>query len=215
MKSSSARRIRQALPALRLASLALATWLLGACGSSSSDPAKTRSATPTPAPASMTQRLMEDGGFQRDEEGNWNPQSNRRSSFEGKRETTHFQARQDKKSYQAGDFKKSAFWGKTEYPGKTYDGQTDGSRFATRSREQGKTPRENATRAQIPGSYQTDQIPTTAARETRTDAVRSGESLYVESNRGGVEDPVVIDWREQRALNVEQTKGILGRPSGN
>ena len=92
----------------------------------------------------MSARLNEKAGFVQDSEGKWAPRVNRRSSFETKGESPYFKGEYGKKEYKAGDYAKKSWQGGKSFETKTYQGETDGSRFAKSSRFDGQAAREGS-----------------------------------------------------------------------
>lgn len=184
----------------------LAAVLLASCASDSKPPEAA-----APAQRSLSERLNESGGYKQDAEGNWKPTNDKRSSFEGQGATYDSKKSYRKETYQTGDYAKKSWWGNKEYGRQSYSGNTDGSRFQTPSRLQGQGAREANTHAKIPDSYQTDLYQTGAARETGTSSIAKPSNDGIENRQKVFQQPEIIDWREQRELSMEQSKGILGR----
>jgi hypothetical protein len=184
----------------------LAAILLASCASDS----KPQAAAASP-PKSLSQRLNESGGYKQDSEGNWKPTNDKRSSFESQGETYDSRKGYQKQTYKTGDYTKKSWWGNKEYDRKSYTGNTDGSRFQSTSNLQGKGAREANTNARIPGNYQTDNYQTNAARESGSSAIAKPSNDLTDNRQKVFQPPEIIDWREQRSLSMEQSKGILGR----
>jgi len=188
--------------------LLLPLLLLASCASDSSPE---KSAATEPARKTLSERMNETNGYKQDSEGNWKPQSDRRSPYESQGET--YDAGKDfkKQAYKTGDYSKKSWWGNKDYGRQAYGGNTDGSRFQKSSALQGKGASEAGTSANIPGSYQTNAYGTGAAREAGGKQIKKGSNTEIENRRGSYEQPEIIDWREQRSLSMDQSKGILGR----
>lgn len=192
------------MKALRL--IALLPLLLASCASD-----KDQKTTAAPARKSLNQRMSESNGYKQDAKGNWVPQNDRRSEFESQSDSNYAKKDYNKKDYKTGDYAKKSWWGNKDYAAKEYAGNTDGSRFQTPSRLQGKGAHEAGTNAKIPDNYQTADYTTGAAREAGTNPVKKGSSDQIENTRKTFQPPEIIDWREQRSLSMDQSKGILGR----
>jgi hypothetical protein len=190
---------------LRSSTLAAAV-LLVSCGSDSKP-----QATPSSPPKSLSQRLNESGGYKQDSEGNWKPTSDKRSAFEGQGATYDSQKSYRKETYKTGDYTKKSWWGNKEYDRQPYTGNTDGSRFQTTSGLQGKGAREANTSARIPDPYETGTYQTNSAREAGNAAIQKPSNDLIDNRQKVFQQPEIIDWREQRSLSMEQSKGILGR----
>ena len=154
----------------------------------------------------LSQRLEENNGYTQDAAGNWIPRNDKRSSFESQGASPYFnnKSNYDKKSYQAGEYSKKAWWGNKDYGRKSYAGDTDGSRFQQSSKLQGRSAREAGTGADIPDAYQTGDYATSAVREAGTGNLAKPSDAETDIRRRVFRQPEIIDWREQRSLTLEQ-----------
>lgn len=187
----------------------LLALLAASCATDSAE--KKDPASPAEAPKSLSQRLSENNGYKQDDEGNWLPQNDKRSSFENQGDSPYFQGQHGKKTYKAGDYSKKSWWGDKNYGRQQYSGNTDASRFQSDSGLAAKNAGESGSAAKIPSSYKTDAYATSAARETSRDKLAKPSDAETDSRRKVYQAPEIIDWREQRSLSLEQSKGILGR----
>lgn len=200
------------MKALRL--IALLPWLLASCAS---DKDQKTAATPQSSGGrersvdEWVQETSRDNGMKQDANGNLIPKSDKRSSFESKGESNYASKAYQKKDYKTGDYAKKSWWGNKDYAAKEYAGNTDGSRFQTTSALQGQGAREAGSNAKIPDNYKTGDYTTGAAREAGTTPVKKGPNDQIENARKTFQVPEIIDWREQRSLSMDQSKGILGR----
>lgn len=162
---------------------------------------------------SLTQRLEENNGYTQDAAGNWVPRNDKRSSFESQGASGYFnnKSNYNKQTYQAGEYSKKSWWGNKDYGRKSYAGNTDGSRFQKSSRLQGQSAREAGGSADIPDAYQTGGYATSAAREAGNHDIDKPSDAETDIRRRVFPQPAITDWREQRSLTLEQSKGILGR----
>lgn len=153
-----------------------------------------------------------DGGFTRDEEGNWKSSSKKRSSFETNRESAYFKGDVQKKEYGGKkDYSKKSWWGDTQYESKSYEGNTDASRFQTASRYQGSGARESGSAADLPDSYKTGNYATGAARESGARDISKPSDAETDIRRRVFPKPAITNWNEQRTMSMEETKSFLGR----
>jgi hypothetical protein len=182
----------------------LPLFLLASCA-----PDKKEAATPPRR--TMSERISEKNGYVQDAEGNWKPQTDRRSPYENKGATYDSKKSFQKKDYKAGDYAKKSWWGNKEYGRQNYTGNTDGSRFQKSSALQGQNAREADDKARIPGAYKTDDYATSAAREAGNKPIDKPSNAIVESRQKVFQTPEIIDWKEQRKLSLDQSKGMLGR----
>lgn len=164
-----------------------------------------------PEHKSLSQRLDQKNGYKQDTKGNWVPQNDQRSSFESKGKSPYFQGEYAKKSYQTGDYAKKSWWGNKDYGSKPYAGDTDGSRFQKSSRHDQQRARETGAAADLPDAYQTGAYATGAAREAGRAGIKKPSDTETDIRRRVYQAPEIIDWKEQRSLSLEQSKGILGR----
>ena len=191
--------------------------LVAALGLMSCASEKTDSAKPTAKPAGFNEKPIDsftakDGGYKQDDEGNWLPNSTKRSSYDSaSRRESSIRGKVSKQTYKTGDYKKKSWLGGKKFKSDEYAGNTDGSRFQTRAKQDGKAARGSGQSASEGGLFQTKTLDNQRARESRTDSVSRGSSDYVESARGSYQAPSIIDWRAQRTMSQGQSRSILGR----
>ncbi|MGA0846462.1 MAG: hypothetical protein ACO3RV_07970 [Luteolibacter sp.] len=164
--------------------------------------------------AQLSDRIMEKNGYTVDEDGNWEPQTDRRSPYEGKRAPTAMggQANQSSKRYQTDSYEKKSWNGNSAYEVKAYQGNTDGSRFFQKSRHQGAAARESRQTARgSETTYQTDIFATESARENSAKRIERISDAETDALRGKQQAPKVIDWQQQRDLSLDESRSLLGR----
>jgi hypothetical protein len=159
----------------------------------------------------LSERLNEKGGYKQDENGQWVPRSNKRSSFEAQGESPYFKGEFDKKTYQTGEYAKKSWWGTKSVEKKEYAGNTDASRFLKSAPQQGLRAKENGADAGLSKLFKTNTLENQAAREAGKTPIERTSNAYTESRKDGYEVPAVTDWQEQRSMSLEQSKSILGR----
>ncbi|RYD47440.1 MAG: hypothetical protein EOP85_05455, partial [Verrucomicrobiaceae bacterium] len=137
--------------------------LFASCGADSNN--KSTASAPEPR-GTLSQRMNEKNGYQKDANGNWVPIRDRRSSFESQGASNYGTKDYKKQEYKAGDYAKKSWWGNKEYDRKQYGGDTDGSRFQKASDLGGKGARETETAFKTPDNYETGGYATSAARES-------------------------------------------------
>lgn len=183
--------------------------LLVSCASDSGSKKKDTASAPPRKP--LSERVNEKNGYKQDANGNWVAQNDRRSPYESRGNTYDSKKEFKKSAYRTGDYAKKSWWGDKEYKRQSYSGNTDGSRFEQASALQGETALEAGDDARIPGPYKTESYATNAAREAGNKPVNKPSNAIVESREKVFQQPEIIDWRAQRNLSVDQSKGILGR----
>jgi len=182
-------------------------FLVISCGTDSSS----SSAAPEPR-KSFTQRLNEGNGYQQDASGNWVPKIDKRSSFESQGASPYFTGQYKGKSYKAGSYAKKSWWGNKDYGRQAYAGPTDGSRFQKTSRFDGQGAREGTSDAAIiAGPYQTNRYATSSAYEAGKQPLSKPADAETSSRARVFQQPEIVDWKQQRAITLDQSRGILGR----
>lgn len=172
----------------------------------------TQTTAAAPARKTMEQRLDQQNGYKQDSEGNWKPRSDKRYPFENKGQDPNFAGKNFKtKAYKTGDYAKKSWWGNKQYDSKSYSGNTDASRFQKNSDLQGKGAREAGTEADIPDRYKAGSFTTKSAREAGASSIEKPSNDRIENRQRDFKQPEIVDWRQQRTLSMDQSKGILGR----
>jgi hypothetical protein len=192
----------------RAGSLAVALCAaLASCAGTDVDPSK-------PAVAErkgMHERLSESGGYKQDENGQWVPRSDKRSPFDSQGDSPYFKGNVKTEQYKTGEYAKKSWWGTKDYGKQAYAGDTDGSRFQTAARQDGQISRNNGKAARSSEPFRTNTLDDKSARESGNAPVKRTSNAYTESQRGSYKAPSVIDWREQRTMSMDRSRGLLGR----
>ncbi len=136
----------------------------------------------------------------------------RKSATESTKTNSMFEGEFAKREFAAKDYGKKSFWGTKEYAKKVYGGDTDGSRFLKPAREGGAGAREGAmVSRESSQAYDTGSYGTGAAREAGVSGIARTSDAETDVRRRVWKQPEVRDYRNQRALSVEDTKWMLGR----
>lgn len=170
-----------------------------------------KSAATAPAIKPLSQRINEKNGYQVDSEGNWKPVNNRRSEFESRGNATAFDKQVGKKTYQTRTLERKSWWGNQSYQTQSYQGKTDGSRFQQPFSEAGQSAREAGRDAGLQRPYATNTYTTHAAREASSQRLSRPADAETQERRETFTPPEIIDWQEQRQMDIQQSKSILGR----
>jgi hypothetical protein len=131
--------------------------------------------------------------------------------YDSKRDSPFSQKNVTKDSYRTGSYEKKSWWGSKPYETREYQDDTDGSRFQTKALQDGQVALQDGKRSSLRSSYKTNTLDKEVAREANTSGVDRPRNDYTEAKRRTYRAPSVIDWREQRNLSVEESRGILGR----
>lgn len=192
---------------LKLVSILLTTLILASCAGDD----KSSSSSP-PARRSLTERLSGERGYAQDTEGNWIAKSNKRSFYETKGTPAGLKGEYNTGEYKTGEFAKKSWWTPDEVERKSFDNVADGSRFQKKSTLSDKGARESGSDAGLAKNFGTKPFATTTAREAAGDRIAKPSDPLTDYRRRVFNQPDDnIDWREQRSLSMDQTKGMTGR----
>lgn len=156
-------------------------------------------------------RLVEKYGsrsqFATDANGNLMAAGKAATQFD--RANSQFQSGQN---YQAGEFRKTSWWGNSDYVKKVYGGDTDASDLKTTSRLNGAAAGENVKVARDAGrSFGTGTYATGAAAEAGGRRLDRPSDTETDLRREVFTDPDVIGWQQQNGATLERTKLSFGR----
>ncbi len=188
--------------------------MIAACGLlSSCAEDKVDNSRPTQAARpGLQQRLSENAGYKQNENGEWVPKTDKRSSYDSQRDTPYFKDKlETMERYKTGDYAKKTWWGSKEYGKKFYDGDTDGSLFQETARQDDEVSFYDKKAARTSDPFKTNTLPYKSALESGNPAIVRPTNLHIESERKTYKAPSVIDWKEQRSLDIDQSRSILGR----
>ncbi len=177
----------------------------------------TKKETPvrTYADMTMNERFNSKKSF-RDKQGNWTPEVAGMKLHEEDRKSAYFSGDSNLPAkYETGkyDGKTSSWWAGKNYDTAAYGGRTDGSRFQTTARDQGKTTLEAGRQAAAAPTYATDAYATGQARETGRSVGTQDNALVRERAETFPEPDVTTgkEWQAQRTLDLRTTRGMVGR----
>lgn len=187
--------------------LLLPVLLLASCAAD-----KSREAAPAHERKSLTEQLSTTKAIKQNAKGEWPDDMKKASSFENNRKSGYFTEKSGiAKPYKTGEYTKTAWGGKKEVSRQSYTGNTGASSLPKASRLQGLGAREASTAAKTPGSYETGDYKTSAAREGSAKDLDKPSDAETDVRRRVFPEPEISSWKQQRALDVTTTKSILGR----
>ncbi len=163
-------------------------------------------------PRSMNDRFNGKGkeGYYQDAEGNWKIQNDKRSSFEGMGQSTLANREFAGKAYTPASVNKKSWWGNTEHSKQAYTGNTTTTQFNKSPNDAAKNAQEGGFRSLFSRkSVNTPRIASQTARESSTSGIARPRATQNESQRSSMEQADIIDWKEQRAMDVQDTKSWL------
>ena len=159
----------------------------------------------------LLDRYASNFDYQKGEDGSTKVVSDRRSSFEGARATAFDKGFQGK-SYQGKEVEKAPWWGRKGYEAQVWNGGKSAGEAGKKSWFGSKIPAEAGRVARASGqAYGTKNYGTGAAWEQGTKRLAKPRDALTENRRADYPEFEVIGWEEQRRMEVEQTRGILGR----
>ncbi len=192
----------------RIAIMVLPVFGLISCGS---DPTAASSST-SARRLTLEESCNEKSGFVQDAKGNWVPQVDRRSSFESKGASPYFNGEYGTRQYSATTLKSTPWWGAKDYTTKAFPGKTVASQFQKTASADGTHSQEEGKISSTDGkAMQTGNVKTGAAREAQSGDMNHTASLPAESPNRTFVPADAVDWQQQRAMSLEETKNILGR----
>lgn len=153
-----------------------------------------------------------------DRYGSANPMYDKSGQRKGARENSmvsnHFDKGYGAQSYN-GDvsrYEKRSFWGKKDYTSQVYGGDTDGGRFLQSAREGAVSAREG-TRMSRENSMAMDTgtVGSPSAREMSRRTISKPSDAETDYRRSVYQQPEIKDLRKKRALDVDDTRAMLGR----
>lgn len=189
--------------------VAVAVVFLAACAN---DAQQTTSAGGAAEFVPFSQRLNQEQGYKQDAEGNWVPRSDRRSTYDERKEARvkrrNFQNNQryQTHSYQTAEWTRN----RSEKP-KPYAGPTDGSEFQISAAADGQVARQSGVDSGLARGYDTRNYRTGNAREDQGRRMPKKPDTQTEKRRDNLPPVDVIDWREQRKMTIEQSRSLLSR----
>ena len=194
------------LRSILLGSLAL---VLVQCAGSSKD--EGMAAAESAKPRSMNERFNSRAkqGYYQDSEGNWKVRNDQRSSFESMGRSSMANQQYSGKTYQTGDVQKQSWWGDNRYPTQSYAGNTSADQWKTSAAGVDQSARESSTRSIFSrNKAATNTLERSSALENSKSSGYNGRSGARES-QNAYDQPDIIDWKQQRSLELKDTKSWL------
>jgi hypothetical protein len=193
----------------RLIPLAAIALLLTQCAEESADH---NAASEASKPRSMNDRFNSRGkeGYYQDSEGNWKIKNDKRSSFESMGQSSLANRQYSGKTYNPGTVQKKSWWGDTTHAKPAYAGNTSAEQFQTSANATGKTAQEGGIRSLFSRkAVTTTRLDHQTARESSTAEIQRNRASQNETQRSSLEQADIIDWKEQRQLQLKDTKSWL------
>lgn len=170
-------------------------------------------ATEAAKPRSMNERFNSRGkeGYYQDGEGNWKTNNNKRSAFESVGRPDMAQQQYSGKAYKADRVEKASWWGNRQYEASRYAGNTSADQYKTPASGIGEDAVESGQRSLFSRkSMTTRTLDRQTARENTQSRVLDGSPSARESKEA-YDQPAIIDWKEQRGLEIKDTKSWLNK----
>ena len=179
------------------------------CGSSGGREDDYSSSMQRQGPGDLSKKLM--SGFEdgEDEQGNPRVRSDRRSQFEGR---NFGQASGDfaGKDYSTSEYRKKRWQGNRDAYSKSFEGRKTAQGYDRSphfvKKNAALSRNANLTRS----NYQTSEIAKKNLPKSQGD-YQTQQSAYTQSRRGNTPAPLIIPYRDQQNMTVEDTKSLLKR----
>lgn len=151
-------------------------------------------------------------GFKQDKKGNWVTDTSKRSQFEASGENTMAGKSFQGKSFQKSESIAPSYWSKSAYPKNPYTGNTDASGLKKSSTAQGVFARETGVYSNNHGkNLPTNRLGSPAAIEQNTNPINRINDARTTNRRNFQNDHFIMDAKQMRDLNIQQTKAMMGR----
>lgn len=170
-------------------------------------------ATEASRPRSMNERFnsRDKQGYAQDSEGNWKIKNNKRSMFENAGRTSFSNKSFKTAEYKPSNVQKKSWWGNRDYESKVFAGNTSANQYRTTAADAAKNAKEGGSRSLFSGkSVDTQRIARTSARESGQSGMKTTEDAETTVRRSVYAEPSIIDYQQQRAIDIQQTRSILG-----
>lgn len=193
---------------LHITALAL---MLSQCADKDTD---SNAASEAAKPRTMNERFNNRGkeGYYQDSEGNWKIQNDKRSSFETVGRSSLDNRQYSGKSYNPGTVQKKSWWGDTSHARPAYAGNTAAPQYQKTANASGKNANEGGTKSLFSRkSVTTNRLDSRSANENSSAAIKTNKATQNETTRSSLEQADIIDWKEQRALQLKDTKSWLNK----
>lgn len=214
-RESESFRIRMAARTIRTAAAAL-VLLVASCGNDPEMVAAGNDAPPTVPRVKSGEMFDDDSQAMLERYGATNPLHGRgRAPDAGEAGADQFRRYQGaiaERDAGSQDYERKAFWGSKDYAAKVYQGDLDGSRHVRTAPQNSGIARENfMVSDEGQQGFATGGYAAGAARENGAPSINRKPNDRVNNRAERYVPPEIQDWRPQRALTVEDTKGMLGR----
>lgn len=156
------------------------------------------------------QRLDQSQGYVQDENGNWMPKVDKRSSFESQGKAANFDGKVAGKSFDTERFAKKSWWGSKQMPRKSYSGKIESVEHQT-SRFAGKSSNLDSAIYGTSTYEGTGSYATHSSREDGVADLDKTSDAETDVRRKTYIQPPITDYQQQRDLSIEQSKSLLGK----
>lgn len=159
----------------------------------------------------LLDRYASNYDYQKGEDGSRQVVSKKRSQFEGSR-ADGFNKSFQGKNVQVNQVEKTPWWGRKGYEKQVWEGGKSASEGGKRSWFGSRKSTLAGRSARGAGkSYQTGSYATGAAYEQGSNRIDRRRDTLTENRRADYPQPEIIGWEKKRDLDMQQTRGILGR----
>ena len=148
----------------------------------------------------------------KDEDGNPVMKSDRRSSLEGKRNTSFAGKDFRGEDYTKKSYRKKRWFGNSKYTKKEYQGNTDASSYKREPWYVRQQARAGDQRSRADGKrFAANPFRTGTAREQGASRMTRPSDAETNVRRRVFKQPEITHWKKQKGLSVKDTNRMLGR----
>jgi hypothetical protein len=161
----------------------------------------------------LLDRYASNYDYEEGEDGMTRVTSKKRSQYEGSR-ASGFNKSYQGKNYQTGQVDKAPWWGRKGYEKQVWNGGKSASEGSKRSWFGSKKSTLTGRSARGAGkAYGTGGYATGPAYEQGAGRLGKPRDALTENRRAdpNFDEPQIIGWEQQRKMEMDQTRGILGR----
>ncbi len=168
-------------------------------------------ATEASKPRSMSERFNNRGkqGYYQDSEGNWKVQNDKRSSFEQVGRSSLDDQSFRREAFETQNVEKRSWSGKNPYEKPIYQPPSAQS-LKTTANAAGQKAREQNSLADLPDPIKRENFSAKSRSSREQSRFRDAKNAATENSNEEL-TPDIMDWKEQRALQLKDTKSWLNK----
>lgn len=158
----------------------------------------------------LEDRLNQSYGYQINDKGSWVPKVDKRSQYEGRGSSGYFSGDISKNTFSTNVFNKSSWMGGQEIS-RTMSGYNGSGNSIGKSNHYSNQQASHEHRLQAPTRIDGNHLPGHQANESFGDQAAKPSDAETDARRRVFSQPDIIDYRQQREMNIRQSRSLLGR----